>query len=113
MLPILLLLQLAEIDFTHLEPVKKNLVWLTEAIVVVAHNVKQGVWNKGVMDVFLCYYAVATIVRQNIWVLCCLHRKSQMKNDNDDEPELVDDGEIDDSYAPLTVDSESNIVSVL
>ena len=79
-------------------------------MLLVAHNVSEGFWNKGVMNAYLRTCSVATSVRDNLWHRC--KKKSQQRTDDDDEDDGGDqesDGEIDDGYTPL-VGVHSNVV---
>ena len=48
-----------EIGAFFVSPVRQNFQWLTKAVMLAAHNVTTGVWNKGVMEAYLRTCAVA------------------------------------------------------
>ena len=56
-----------EANVRFLRPVQQMFKWLIAAVLFAAHNVREGVWNKGVMDVYLRTCAIATSVRENLW----------------------------------------------
>ncbi len=63
----------------------------------VGYNVAAGVWNKGVMDTYLCTCAVDKSVPEFVWKT--KNPKTTMEDDND---VTFEDDEIRDGFKPLT-----------
>ena len=99
-----------EVGVKYLLPVPQSFPWLVSAVEYAAHNVKAGVWNKGVMVDYLRSCAVAKSVRENLWVKCKPPTAKELANHNHahviDTMNVIDDGEIDDGYHPIFADDE-------
>ena len=76
-----------EMRVSHIRPIKQTFKWLTMAVFLAARNVKSGCWNKGVMDSYLRMCAVATSVRDLIWMVCRPESLvvNAIQNENDNE----------------------------
>ena len=98
----------------YLIPVPQSFPWLICAVEYASHNVKVGVWNKGSMVDYLRSCAVATSVRENLWVKCKPpSAKERAKNNHDNDPDMNvinNDGEINDGYDPVLADGVENQV---
>ena len=102
-----------DISIKYLIPVPQSFPWLICAVEYASHNVKVGVWNKGVMVDYLRSCAVATSVRENLWVKCKPPgAKERAKNNQVDDGEMnvINDGEINDGYDPLMADGDEDQV---
>ena len=100
-----------EIGVSHIIPVNQTFPWLIQAGTFDTHNVMLGIWNKGVMEAYLRTCSIATTVRTNIWNLCRPKRTTNIINE--EETNVVDDNEVDDSYAHIATVGESKFVPAL
>ena len=98
-----------EINLRFLKPVQQSFEWMIAAVLYAAFNVSAGVWNSGVMEVYLRTCGIATSVRKNLWRVV----KGLKTSDNDDadvnnyvDPET---GEISDDMDLIT-DKDNKIV---
>jgi hypothetical protein len=84
------------------------------AVLLAAHNVSLGFWKKGVMDAYLRTYAVATSVRDLIWIVCRPGSISKiaLQPENAVLEEDQSDMDIGDGYTPIVGD-HSNVVPSL
>ena len=94
-----------EIGVKYVTPVRQTFEWLKCAVILAAHNVSAGVWNKGVMEAYLRTCSIAGSVRDNIWNKC---RPITIARALADE-ETGNDGEINDGFSPL-IGVESNVI---
>ena len=53
-----------------IKPVKQSFDWLRSAVDFAAHNVRQGIWKKRVMDAYLQICAISKSAREQIWKMC-------------------------------------------
>jgi len=103
-----------EMRVTHIRPIKQTFEWLTKAVLLAAHNVKSGCWKKGVMDSYLRTCAVATSVRDLIWMVCRPGSlvANAIQNENENELPIGIENEIEDGYVPI-LGTQSNVVPAL
>ena len=97
------------VSIKYLIPVPQSFPWLICAVEYAAHNVKAGVWKKGVMVDYLRTCAVATSVRDHLWEKCkppCANQRNQNNHVVDDEMNIIVDGEVNDGYDPLFGEDE-------
>ena len=102
-----------EIAIKYLLPVPQSFPWLICAVEYASHNVKAGVWNKGVMVDYLRSCSVAKSVRDNLWVKCKPPTAKEPANHNHahviDTMNVINDGEINDGYHPI-FDEETQVI---
>ena len=104
-----------EMGATHVPPVKQTFEWLSKAVLLAAHNVTVGAWNKGVMDSYLRTCAIARSVRENLWKRCGPNAGNDMTDNNvvvDDDGEIDNYGEINDGY-DIMVGEDSNVLPAI
>ena len=98
------------VSMQYLPPVNQSFQWLIEVVEFAAHNVKVGLWRKGVMVDFLRSCAVATSVRDHLWEKCKPNRQpnnSTIDVNLQEETNSIDDGEMNDGYDPLFINDEN------
>ena len=51
----------------YIIPIEQNFDWLTSAVTHAAYHVTNGLWNKGVMDDYLCICVISKRVWSHLW----------------------------------------------
>jgi hypothetical protein len=86
-----------EVGVKFIKPIPQSFEMLIASVNYAAYHVRFNLWNKGNMDAYLRTCAISKRVRDHLW--------SVIKQNQQDST-MVDDGEIDDGYNPLTDDSD-------
>ena len=84
-----------EAGVKFIKPVPQSFEMLIASVNYAAYHVRFNLWNKGTMVAYLRTCAISQRVRDHLW--------SVIKHEQE-EIMMVDDGEIDDGYKPLTND---------
>ena len=88
-------------------PVRQTFEWMIKTVKYAAHNVRSGVWNKGVMTAYLRTCSIAKSVRENVWNMS--RDTTNPQSDEVFDSYAEEDGEITDGYAPVIQEGSSII----